>query len=202
MANIIHTQQQNHYKTYSIPKFEIDNTENHIIMLGADKSFFLMVGEYDPVENRVKQLPDDEKVELFYLYGQKITDTGVGDEYIKAQPVLQSGLAVTAIADGTGGKITITAQDHGLVAGDEIELHGSSVADYNGFYTVDEVVDVDNFKVTATYTSTATATINQFLIFKSTTPKAHTKNRNGAIGLLLIASDLTAKRQVVFSSVV
>lgn len=57
------------------------------------------------------------------------------------------------ITDGGGGKLNIECTSHGFYfTGDDsnIILNGST---YNGYYVIDSIVDVNNFKITETYTS-------------------------------------------------
>ena len=61
------------------------------------------------------------------------------------------------ITDGGGGKLNIQCTAHGFYfTGDDsnIILNGST---YSGYYVIDSIVDLDNFKITETYTSVENA---------------------------------------------
>lgn len=56
--------------------------------------------------------------------------------------------AITAFADATGGEVQATATGHGLSTGQWAGINGTT--SYNGMFQV-TVVDVNNFKITATW---------------------------------------------------
>lgn len=71
--------------------------------------------------------------------------------------VFQGGEAgsISAIADGGGGEITVTAAGHGLSAGEIVSLVGDT--GYDELYEV-QSVDGNDFNVTAVYSATGTGT--------------------------------------------
>jgi hypothetical protein len=57
------------------------------------------------------------------------------------------------ITDGGGGKLNIYCPSHGFFFTNDdanIILNGST---YSGYYVIDSIVDIDNFKITETYTA-------------------------------------------------
>ena len=54
------------------------------------------------------------------------------------------------ITDGGGGTLNLYKAGHGLSSWSNLTINGST---YSGYYNVDSIVDVDNFKVIETYTS-------------------------------------------------
>lgn len=63
--------------------------------------------------------------------------------------------AFTAVADGGGGEITITATGHGFQAGEHVTISGTT--NYNGNYEV-QSINGNDFNITATYVATETGT--------------------------------------------
>lgn len=62
-----------------------------------------------------------------------------------------------SVADNGSGKIRITCVGHGLITGDLIDIHDSSVAGYNGTALSVTRISADTFDIAATaYSSTAT----------------------------------------------
>jgi hypothetical protein len=62
-----------------------------------------------------------------------------------------------SVADNGSGKIRITCVGHGLITGDSIDIHGSSVAGYNGTALSVTRIGADTFDIPATaYSATAT----------------------------------------------
>lgn len=54
------------------------------------------------------------------------------------------------ITDGGGGKLNLYKVGHGLSGSSRVTINGST---YSGYYNVDSIMDVDNFKVVETYSS-------------------------------------------------
>lgn len=54
------------------------------------------------------------------------------------------------ITDGGGGTLNLYKVGHGLITGNSIVINGAT---YSGHYTIDSVVDVDNFKVVEVYSA-------------------------------------------------
>jgi len=65
--------------------------------------------------------------------------------------------SVSAIADGSAGKIQVTTSAaHGYSVDDIVFQFGFSDSNYNGVFRITDIVDTTNYKVTATYTATGT----------------------------------------------
>ena len=72
------------------------------------------------------------------------------------QTQVASSGAIASVTDNEDGTITLTDEDHGLSAGDQIIIAGTT--SYNDSFTVESVTDDDNFVVTATYVADETGT--------------------------------------------
>lgn len=74
---------------------------------------------------------------------------------LTANGLIGSSLAgsITSISDAGGGEIQVTVISHGMVTGDYCLITGTT--SYDGLYKITKVDD-NNFKVTATYTSSQT----------------------------------------------
>ena len=66
--------------------------------------------------------------------------------------------AITAIADGGSTTLTVDAEAHGLIVGDEVELAGDT--GYDGTYDVSAITSAtpDTFTIAGTYVATGTGT--------------------------------------------
>ncbi len=76
--------------------------------------------------------------------------------YKTRQSIYRSGtVAITAVADGPGGNIVITAPGHGYIVGDLITQ--AATTDYDGDFVV-QVVNGDDYEIIETFNLTRTGT--------------------------------------------
>ncbi len=95
--------------------------------------------------HNVRGVSDSQMIGSFYMERNTndtaITNTGETGSF-------------TSVADAGGGQVTITSVAHGLINNDVVWIIDD---EYTGKYTI-VYVDVDSFKITATYTGTTSGT--------------------------------------------
>jgi hypothetical protein len=70
--------------------------------------------------------------------------------------MLKSSTSITSVANGTGGKVTVTSANHGLVNGDTATITGTE--NYNGNYEISNIT-TDTFDIIATWVATDTGIV-------------------------------------------
>ena len=92
--------------------------------------------------------------------------TGISGVIVSITDASQVG-SVTAVAGTPFGEVIMTDVAHGLVEREIIVTSGFADPNYNGTFEVLEIIDSDNFRIHALFTSTGTGSLNSNRIIVS-----------------------------------